>query len=685
MWKLDKKEVNLPRARKATVYSMSVDPSEWPSTPTELHAAAKRAFAAAVSDFTHGQVAEVPPHVSIAVVRTMRPSMAPRVSVPLSSMDAAQYRWMYVVEAIESQCTFCCVGGVGTDVAKSKAIAKQGQASIHRSALDSTGFYDASILERETSLPGVPSGLSSPHDSVLSLSTSGGMSAGESHPLHDYAGVIPPVGMKVLQAHVRAHAQLKTLMWDRYQDQENVARFVRVHNVTPAYAVTHQGAATQVHEASTIGTVEVVGFPENARLQHAAHMVAHWLFREHVFPELEKGSALYNWVVEQETRLVTLHARFAYADDESIVAFLAPILSHYNLQPVSASAAPPELASLEDPAVSTSHIWYTLSAVDALLLDLPILQDGAHKVYVDPATHKMYLSVMHIADDLLPMYIESCIRGEVAFPRCTPSGEDTLLLDAEDARDVQQTTDEEVLKGIATAIVAARTERMTGASADLHLPRKGVQQNSLFHLENVSAPRNLMPLCKQRLRRKLVEEGHLKFGERFTYASYLLDLGYAPERIVNHIKMHFTTTGGTPIDTFETKYSSLVTRKETGLWVDDVRTRGYDFSCGRLIEGKDLIGDVAPKDATMCIGCPFARLDSAAIRQELQKAGNIPTADIEDIVQTATVGSNPAGACAKHYLSLYKGAPHHSWKPRAPRAFSQEAMTRVRRHVSLAP
>jgi len=283
-----------------------------------------------------------------------------------------------------------------------------------------------------------------------------------------------------------------------------------------------------------------------------------------------------------------------------------------------------------------------------------------------------------VADDLVPFFIQACIEGKVDHAREGRAAASASILDEEEAccgnsdLDLTAPDNDDDVRAEAKSIIQDRIDEVSGALAGLHLPHANVDQRTLPHIENTSAVNALYPLCIQRLRRKLMVTNHLKFGERFEYTSFLLDIGYTKAIVNAHLEKHMTA-----VTSLSSKYHNLATRQEIGLWKDGFRTIPYGMACNRKISGKDLPGDVAARDETMCIGCPYARLSGQTLRSELA-AGGID--DVEDIVVLARVDSNPRGACAQHFRTLFNHLPndrfsHGAWRPRAPRAFFKEAIS----------
>ena len=676
MWTLQKKTVQHRGGREKKHYSVTVAAAAWPASgdSAKRREMCERAYLSAVGDATVGAVAVRPAHVHVVILSRAMASAPTRMSIPASAIPDMR-QWLFVVETADTQRGFVCAGGISAARLKQLALITDGVYQIQRCLLDPEGFYDTTELERETSLPGIPGSLATSHDSVMSMSSNGEggapASAAEdaSAPLRDYAGVSAPAGMSRLCTYVGAHSSLPDLLAHRYDDHKNVARFVLAnHGLTPARVAAHGGSANQTHEAAAIGLIDGVGDPRDPRMQHAAHMVSHWLVREHVLPRMEPTQPSYRWFVEQECRLVVLHTRFAFPannDAQALAAYLDPVVRHYALR--HTPTPPPSHAS------SGSSVWFTLGAVDALLLNLPSLRHGARSTYIDPRTHEMYFSAAQVADDLLPCYIAECVRGGI--PSATPPA---FSLDDQDTRDgTEPDTD---LARVAERIVNDRTERATGNAEGMYLPHKDVDVSTLPHLNNPTFAPNLMPLCTQRLMRKLHDTGHLKFGERYALSNFLLDMGYDAAAITEHVRYHFIARGGTTPDVFDSSYKSFTYRKEAGLWEEGVRTIPYDHTCARKIDGRDLQGDVAPTDPKMCIGCPWSRLRSDTLRAELRSSAVLESTDIEDMVGTATVGANPSGACAAHFKALFGHVPRYrGWHPRAPRAFTQEALAAIRR------
>jgi hypothetical protein len=589
-----------------------------------------------------------------------------------------------------------CVGGIALERFREKSRLQNGTTRvINRVNCDPVGFYDTQELASGARFPAMPDAFSaSTHSSVSDMASSNSLSSPppplppreEPLPLLlrllDYAGESPPPGMDALIAMVAdsgvSTVRLDDLLHDRYHKMQSLASFKARHGVFPEHIAAHKGAAVETFEAWSMGTVPSSSpEPLSPQTHHAAHMVAHWIVRQHILGALPAGGAVWRWFAECEAHLVLLHTRFAIpatAPLDTLVAALAPVIAQFDLSAVRDSdvpehvrAAAADASRVLSPGAPGNSAWYSLNAVDALMLGVTTLRNGARRVYVDPATQQLMLSVTQIADDLLPLFVDACIRCSAgAAPPPHP----------------------DVAEAVA-AILADRADHVAQQNTGAYLPRDNVDPRTLPHLENTSAPGAIYPLCMQRVHWKLTRgTGHLKDGERVAYAGFLLDLGYSPQAIEEHVHQNALARGMSQTDV-KSVYAGMARRKEAGMWENGVRTRPYGAGCQKKITGGDgLPGDVDKANPDMCVACPYARLHATTLRAELlHKHGTgLTTSDIEDIVSVAIGDRNAQGACAAHFTKLYGAAPPPnsrmaSWRPRAPRAFAQEALSRIREVV----
>lgn len=675
--------------------------------------------------FEHGNTTiEVPRHVHLILSHRTTPQAPARIRFAHDQYppDNPAVTWIYVLEADAAHHTILCVGGISRQDFVKTVMSFAGKShTISRARCTPMGFYNTTDFDRESSLPGVPGALSSPHTSAMALSSSGAMTPplereggaaaaaaaaavpttpweDRYHPLLDYSGSLASSAVMTLCGRIAQLVPLQQLLRGRYTDMENMERFKRDMgglSATHAGAYSNACSAAQVHGASTIALIDCVG-TDDAGLQHAAHLVSHWLVRRYILDMLPKDNSTWQWFARREAELVTLHTRFA----GDLARSLEPVVLHFGLTPVGPGTVPPEAvrAAKATPAAYASA-WFTMDSVDALVAGIAALGSGtgARQAYISPATHLVFMSAEQVADDLLPLFLTACIRGEVTSPaksvaittttadEGTAEQNDSVLLFDDDARpaDANANVDDDVLLvAEATAILDERAAHVSGASQGFFLPQKDVDPKTLPHLDNASATRTMWPLCKQRLWNKLITTHRLEYGERLAYAAFLLDLGYSKDIIRAHMFRHFTKAGITQ-QQFDAWFANCVVYSEKNVWEDGTRTIPYDISCNRRIAATDLPGDTDRADASnMCVACPYARLSGETLSRELtasipKTAGCAPR-DIEDIVNTATVERNPAGACAKHFAMLYKRQPRQRWRPMAPRAFTRYALEPMR-------
>ena len=650
---------------------------------------------------------QVPKHVHLILCTRAPGREAPRLRFSKAQQPTrleTAVTWVYFLEASREDRRIHCVGGVSEATFKTRTLNVGGDTlSIPRAICSPLSFFVKADYDKETSLPGVPDSLSASLATAFSISSSGTISpppsaaaaaaaaasasasaaAAAGHPLLDYAGHQASDHVLALRDIVAPKIPLPQLLRHRYDTMENVARFKKLMGVDISYVAAYGSVCTplQVSGASTIGLIDELG--GDGSLQHAGHLVSHWLVRRFILDKFPVDHSTWKWFAQRETELVTQHVRFAADLDHLLV----PVVDHFNLTRVQAHEVPDgaHAAASELPAPPTS--WYSMDAIDALTLSLQALcTHGASQVYICPTTHQAYLSSEQVADDLIPLFIDACIRGNVPAPDVPVGGAGGDVVLIGDGEETQTPSPEMEMDGFIAAeaarILEDRAANAAGATSGLYLPRNDVDPKTLFHLDNGSAYRFMTPLCVQRRRNKMVRDNHLEYGERLAWAAHLLDLGYKREVILDNMFLHFAKKGISR-QQFDASHANCVVYNEKNKWEDGVREIPYDISCRRRIEGTDLPGDsrTSPEDA--CVACPYARLSTDTLRRELQ--ASIPPAakkcspgDIEDIVATAKTQQDPGAACAKHFAALYGGTPYPTWRPSAPRGFTQPALESIR-------
>ena len=596
------------------------------------------AYKSALTTHTNGDVTTIPTHVALLTAeRAYLGSQQGRVKVDNAAINTAREHnktWIYVVEPVESVMTMVCVGGMPiTSLTKARQ-----HASFHeffRVHFDPVAFYDEVALERELSLPPVPSAVSSPH------LVSGGMET--TSPLMDYAGKTPPTTtLQPLRDLVTPYVSLAHLLDRRYEALQNVARFVRSSNDVSQVATG--GTALQIFEASSIALFQDLR-DDDPKLQHCADVVSYWSMRQYVLDPLPHDGPVWRWFAEHEAHLLTLRMRLAH-DGESLVQLLEPVVETFGLQ-------------LEDDPPPPLTRWYSSDIIGALAKGISLNPDEI--VRIDSVKNRVFLSADHVASNILPLWIARAVAGEIEGVVEEEEINDSM---EENTRGASLDDDgDDDLRQTAEKIVGDRLEAVQRGRAGLHLPSSTVDPRELPDIEDMGAVKALHPACAFVLEEKLQNTGHLKFGERNALATFLLDINYQRDQVEGHLRKHFTSTGSISDDQFQAKYATTVNRPEKGMWEDGVRTIPYGMSCHRLIASKDIAGD----GTTMQLGCPFQRLDRndlVALLVEDDEAGAI--------AYTARVEGNCAKACADSFSAKFGRLPNATWRPRAPRTYYQE-------------
>lgn len=575
-----------------------------------------------VSDATRGETTHRPPHVHIVTCQNTRTTVTPQLKIDIAVLPAVEStKWICFMEVHETTRTVSFVGGISNTAFVKKSRIVGGARMIFRACLDTSAFFDSAELNREHFVPTVPS-------------TNGSVSGNAESMLVDYDH---PPALAALMAYVGANISLSELTRLRATQLQNISAFVEKNgDIASQVIASGDASAARMHELATITTFPTTR-KDDAELQHAAHVVAHWIVRRAVLP-LVSGHT-HAWFLAQEARLVALHLRFAFPDsatDQKLEAFLRPCVEHFSLTRIAAGAS------------------YMIDSVAALCNGIPL-----HSARVSRVDGHAHLTLRQVARDLLPLYIDACTGAQVPAAVYMPDDITTA----------------------ATDIVAERRAHTTSTDRGKYLPRRDVDQATLPNLAEPTGPPNLWPLCMQRIHRKLVETGHIYHGERYGYTSFLLDLGYTPPIVLEHIKSHYTTLSA---GAFDKAHRNIVKRPDRPeMWTNGGAERKipYGISCFRTTKSDNLPGDTRPDDHSVCVGCPYTRLPRNVLKSELEKSKTLSPTDIEDIAASAHTG-NERQACAHHFSLLMGNSPPSSqfgpWVPIAPRAFASEAFARVR-------
>lgn len=605
----------------------------------DKRALAHHAYTSAVAAHTQTRVTDVPPHVAILLAKgdgdsTMVVGSKARVRVSNAEMDALPMNktWIYVVEPVASVATMVCVGGGARTTVLSKARRHAAFHEFFRVRLDSTGFFDAQTLERESSLPALPPALASPSNSLF---VSGGVAEETSSPLLDYVGVRPPAAaLQRLRDFVMPYVTVAHLLERRYEALQGVARFAR-DNTEVIGSIRTSGTARQVFEASSITLFQ--GLRDNdPHLQHCADIVSYWAMREYIIDTLPHDGPVRRWFAEHEAQLVLLRTSLTHADADSRTDLLVPVAETFGM--------------VRDPTTGT----YSMNIVDALAEGIR-LGAGKGLVRTEAATHRAVLTEDYVASHVMAAWIARAVVGD--------------LPGLEDENTPREKEEDVEVRAAAKRIVEDRLDAVQRGQSGLHLPSASADPRELPDIEDFGAASALFPPCAFALEEKLRTTGHLKFGERVAHASFLLDLNYPKDTVEAHMRKHFSSVGGTPDDDFTSKYAGSVHRNECNKWENGVRTVPYGMACRRLIARTNIAGDNRA-NTDLRLGCPFQRFESRAdMSAQLLRMG---IADADAIAYTARVEGNCQKACAETFVAKFGRVPSATWRPRAPRTYYQE-------------
>jgi hypothetical protein len=586
---------------------------------------------------TTGEVRHVPAHVELVTLASSVMGFGDRLTVPTSVVDSSHKTWIYIVEGNASICAIECAGGMSMADFRKFARRSVSGYTIFKSQCDPTAFYDAATFDRESSLPPLPPVLISPHSSIVSSS---GFGAQPASPLLDYGGPTAPREVVVLRDIVGAHVARAHLLGERYASLQKIELFTKKEGgAAPA-------SARARFEAATIALFEDFGNAD-ADMQHRVDVVTHWDMRKYVLPKLRLPHQR-AWFIEQEARLVSLRLLMAHSNNiDDLARLVSPVIDEFELEATAEGGG------------------YSVSAKDALLAGIDLDAGG---VGAKIARGRVALTVDQVANELLPEWIARSMRGSLRIVPATNEEDD----DDDDDDDA----DADAILAKASEIVADRDSILKGASSRLRLPvNDPCAAESLPDIEDLGAANALHPPCVRLLREKLAVEGRLRYGERLAYTNFLYDVNYRQPDVEDHLRRHFTTTGGVSTDLFKRKYATSTKRAEPrDVWADGVRTIPYSNSCANLIAGKNIRGDDSGAQH-LKLGCPFNRLNRDALTALLVR---MDVRDVEDAIYTAHVEKNCAGACAKAFASKYGKLPASGprlavWRPAAPRVWFGEA------------
>ena len=631
---------------------------------------AREVYSRAVSDLTAGACTDVPKHVYVLViaVHARSPKMTHRVPDEISDSTS----WVFVVEVVDVDRLIICHGGMSASAFRALR-QMTGQRVLRLASLERTQLYVRADMEKESSIPSTPAAYISPQSSLSASFGMGEASAAaaatsDMSPLSDYEN-IRPVVIRNATAHVTAHMPLGAILKRRFEQMKSVASYVRMNNGTSPHETAARGDTPErMYEVTTIATIIEHGRPD-AILVHAADVVAHWMIRLLVLPQAD--GFVRSWFIEQEARLVLLHLRLACTDESDAKEF----------------------ASLLGPCAKHHDISY-IGGMDYSMSRIGTLRAGISMANTQVGDHgKLVVQARHIANFLLPKYVAATVEAEGLqatgdVQMIAPSSDSLVFEDTCDALYTQDsgagdmfTSADSSLPAIVLSIIEERQRDHESVQKDKYMPRKDVDQRTLPNIMGPDAEavwKTIMPLCTYRQYAKLRDTGHLKHGEIFSLSWFLRDMNYSADAVNGFFKHYMTTGNGRMTDReFMSQHRNIGRRTEKADdWEDGVRKRPFTQGCAKQVSGDNLVSDIAPTDPTMCIGCPFKRLDDAHLRTALTNAGGVEVGDIEDIVSSRN-GSGARVGCAAHFVARFGGTPTPGWTPGGQRIFANRAIEAI--------
>lgn len=122
-----------------------------------------------------------------------------------------------------------------------------------------------------------------------------------------------------------------------------------------------------------------------------------------------------------------------------------------------------------------------------------------------------------------------------------------------------------------------------------------------------SVRNGILAPCTMWLHKRLINQNHLHYEDRFEYTSMLLDVGYDGQDVLKHLWEYFKK-GGTQWEVFQKKYANVIDRK---------RIPPLGRNCAKLQSMS-----VDSKDSTSnCVGCPFKFLQVKELKLFLKTMG----------------------------------------------------------------
>ncbi len=655
-------------------------------------------------------------HQHIAVVRISARSASVEealkrsfFSVTNDSVNEAKQRGcthLYLMAVDSSRSCVVAIGGISLERFESKASCvsaggklnalsedrysqrKAGGWEIHRSSLVPLSFYDAENYARENleeeahSLPPVDSEVSvSPPPTVPLPLPPRPETIRREAPADIYLREPDAKQMTALNEGIRSSFDVSELMERRFR----ALSLADGENNTPDYGqITNDSIFDGIRDEASNGEISAVppgrdGLaqfeditdradllcndfvgPSPASLRVAVDILSHWFTSRYVLAFTRPGDRTRAWFAAQEERLVRARLRGACASESDMDV----VVSHNDIRSLTCEGDLGEGNGLREecntlfeqrfPGAALPTRWYSAAAVDCLALGLRMIAAGST---APVRGGRCYLSWRDLREDYLPLALSNAIETrQIDGDACkrSKSGQDGA-----EAR--LYALGEE----IASRIESKFAIRSSTAAPD---------SDPLPPIEDC-ANSGLLPPCNMLYYRLLAcgPPHHLMFDERKGHSSFLLDCGWDKATVHDYLRRWFMEDGRTSEDTFNTKYASVVRRKEEGVWENGRRTVPYGHGCKKLVSGEH---NAAPNNQ---VGCPFRRLDESKLRALLSCYGPIDSEALDEIVYISQNTDNAQEACACFFAARHGDTPHggrgtHSWRPRSPQGYFKGAL-----------
>lgn len=385
-------------------------------------------------------------------------------------------------------------------------------------------------------------------------------------------------------------------------------------------------------------------------------ITSYWLFQRYVSFNSLIDSPSRKWISEQEERIIKFRLETQYQTESDILQLLkynglistlatqciynSPLLLETDYHS-EIKLQCEELFKDYFPESNNPTVWFSISVIDCLELGL----EGS-KIIIDKG--KCYLSYKHLQYDYLPKLLSSLILNG-------------YYIDLNDNSNSNLSHDfdlfgKEILKQI---------------SKNLTIDLLNIDKSKLSDIEN-DITTSSFPLCKFMLRKTLLEKNHLKFAERYAYASFLLDIGYEKDQIESHLRKYFSK-GGTSKTKFDTKYMHALQYNDKGKCENGKRIIPYGMGCKKIINNTIFNSEIK-------VGCPF---NSKVMKYDdlknliIESGINSNNSSIEEILYTFSQLESPMAACAQYFKAKHEILPQNNlseWRPLLPQLYVNESL-----------